>query len=116
MNYALLPREHWNRVEWIYGQYGSKAPVDDPFAQIAVALDADKIVGLMALQSVRHLEGLWTAPAHSGLVNYRALQARLKETIPGAEFFAFAPTHTVARICEFTHMKAEPWKVYRGRA
>lgn len=117
MDYRLLPREEFESVAPIYAKYGSVPPTQDMNSQIAVASEKGIVAGIMGAQSVMHLEGLWTDPRYSGMVNYRRLYGLLARGMPvGTEFYAFAPTHTVARICAYTRMEPVTWKVYRGRA
>lgn len=116
MNYRLLPKEQWKKIEPIWKMHGSKPPVDDPFALVAVATEGERITGCMGMQLLPHIEGIWADPEFSGKVGFRTLRSKLLETLPaGFEYFAFAPTWEVARICEYGHMEKKPWAVYRGR-
>ena len=116
MNYALLPKTQWDKIAPIWALHGSKPPVEDPYALISVATDGERVAGCMGMQAILHIEGIWTDPAYSGQVGFRTLRKQLLDALPaGIEYYAFAPTHAVARICEYGRMEKKPWAVYRGR-
>jgi hypothetical protein len=116
MTYEILPKSDWDKIAPIWAKHGSKPPMNDPYAMISVAKDGERIIGCVAIQAILHLEGIWTDPNYSGKVGFRLLRKQLLDALPsGVEYFAFAPTWPVARICEYAHMEKKPWAVYRGR-
>jgi hypothetical protein len=116
MNYELLPKSEWSRLAPIWAEHGSTPPVDDPFALLSVAMDGERIAGCMGMQSVLHIEGIWSDPFYSGRVGFRTLRKQLLDALPkGVEYYAFAPSWPVARICEYGHMERKDWAVYKGR-
>jgi len=116
MNYRLLPKEEWAKIAPIWAEHGSKPPIDDPYALISVAVDGERIAGCMGLQTILHIEGIWTDPYYSGRVGFRTLRTKLLEALPKeVDYYAFAPTWQVAQICEYGHMEKKTWAVYKGR-
>ena len=88
----------------------------DEKALVSVAVDEDFVAGVVNMQALLHIEGLWVDADYSGKVDFRMLAKRMTDSLPkGMVYFAFAPKPEIATICKYIHMEPLDWKVFRGR-
>jgi hypothetical protein len=115
MRYQVLPRDRWNELSQIYKDMGGIPPISDLYAQLAVAIEDEKIVGNSSLQSVLCIEATRVDPDYSGKVGFRNLHKCLLATQPkGNHYFAFAINEKMEKICEYVGLERLDWKVFRG--
>lgn len=115
MRYELLAPEEWPELESIFVENGSFLP-SPTVAAIAVARHGKEIAGFHCLQPAMHVEPLWVRPEFRGKVQFRPLLGVLKRTMPGQQFYAFAPSETIEKICECCHLDKMPYSVWKGVA
>ncbi len=108
--YRLLPKEEWSRL----ASLSLPGPYPPPELAAAVVAERDGLIaGVLFLQLCAHMEPLYIAPNHGGLVNFRSMVATLESILPsGTAYFVFTPDARVGGMAKAVGMTQLPFRVW----